>query len=189
MRLKNLFSTSKRFGKNKRGAAALEFAIVAPLFLTLMMSTFEVGWFYFVNSAVDGATINIAREIRTGQIRGDNNFDVDEFMDEEVCPRLQFFGNCEERLTAEVMVFSSFQELADEDSATVCQGDDPDLIDDIVVDPGGEQDIVRIRICLVYDTLNPTIGLNLATKDGQRRITSTYIHRNEPYERNVPGAG
>jgi len=173
-----------RLGRNKNGAAAVEFAIVVPVFLIIMFSTFEVGWFYFVNASVDAATIGIAREIRTGQIKGDTSFDVDEFFEEEVCPKLQFFGECDARLTAEVRVFDTFAELASNNDDMICRDDDPENVDDIVVDPGGEKDIVRIRLCLIYDTLNPAIGVNLANESGQRRIMSTYIIKNEPYERN-----
>lgn len=174
-----------RFGRNKKGAAAVEFSIVVPVFLMIMFSTFEVGWFYFVNATVDAATIDIAREIRTGQIKGDTSFDVDEFFEEEVCPRLEFFGDCDDRLTAEVRVFNTFAELAADTSSVVCSDDDPQVVENIVVNPGGERDIVRIRICLLYDTLNPAIGVNLADGDGQRRVTSTFIHKNEPFDRNT----
>ena len=81
--------------------------------------------------------------------------------------------------------FDTFADLAANNDDMICRDDDPQNVDDIVVDPGGEQDIVRIRLCLIYDTLNPAIGVNLANGEGQRRIMSTYIIKNEPYERNT----
>ncbi|MEL7488296.1 MAG: TadE/TadG family type IV pilus assembly protein, partial [Pseudomonadota bacterium] len=102
-----VFKSGKRRSLNallrdRRGTSAIEFAIVFPVFMTIMMSSFEVGWFYFVNATVDAATINIAREIRTGQIRGDQTFDPDQFFADEVCPKLDYFGECDTRLTANV---------------------------------------------------------------------------------------
>ncbi|MEL7489542.1 MAG: TadE family protein [Pseudomonadota bacterium] len=173
-----------RLRRNKDGSAAIEFAIVVPVFLMVMFSTFEVGWFYFVNSSVDAATINLAREIRTGQVRGNSSFSIERFFDDKVCPRLEYFGDCDRRLTAEVKTYPDFATLAADQDPMLCRDDDPDDVDDIIVDPGGEQDIVRIRLCLIYDTLNPAIGVNLAGADGRRRIMSTYIIKNEPYERN-----
>ncbi|HNS86426.1 MAG TPA: pilus assembly protein, partial [Parvularculaceae bacterium] len=41
--------------KDKAGATAVEFSLVVTPFLMIMMSTFEVGWFYFANSQVDSA--------------------------------------------------------------------------------------------------------------------------------------
>ncbi len=173
-----------RIARDRSGMAAVEFALVFPMFLLVMFSTFEVGWFYFVNASVDAATIGIAREIRTGQIKGDDNFDVEEFFREDVCPKLQYFGDCDQRLTAEVEVFPDFATLAADTSAVTCRDDNENDVDNITVDPGGQLDIVRIRICLLYDTLNPAIGINLADETGKRRITSTYIIRNEPYDKN-----
>lgn len=181
-----MFRVSKKKNsllRDKSGASAVEFAIIAPVFLATMFSTFEVGWFYFVNSVVDGATIGISREIRTGQITGGQNFDPDEFFANDVCPTLEFLEDCDTRVTAEVRVFPNFAALAADTSPVVCRDDDPSLVNNIQVDPGNENEIIRVRICLIYDTLNPAIGVNLAkSDDGSRRITSTYVFRNEPYE-------
>ncbi|MEZ5914849.1 MAG: pilus assembly protein [Parvularculaceae bacterium] len=38
--------------KDKAGATAVEFSLVVMPFLSVMMSTFQVGWFYFANSQV-----------------------------------------------------------------------------------------------------------------------------------------
>ncbi len=173
-----------RLAGNRSGMAAVEFALIMPMFMLVMFSTFEVGWLYFVNASVDAATIGIAREIRTGQIKGDENFDPEAFFREDVCPRLEYFGDCDQRLTAEVEVFPDFASLAAAENAVVCRDDNENDVDNITVDPGGELAIVRIRICLLYDTLNPAIGINLADETGKKRITSTYIIRNEPYEKN-----
>ncbi|MEX0644116.1 MAG: TadE/TadG family type IV pilus assembly protein, partial [Parvularculaceae bacterium] len=69
MKKKRKISATKGAGLlgDRRGSSAVEFAIVVPVFLALMFSMFEVGWFYFVNSVVDAAAINVARYIRTGQ--------------------------------------------------------------------------------------------------------------------------
>ena len=185
---KNRSMRKKCFGliKDKRGASAVEFSLVAPIFLTFMMSTFEVGWFYFVNSIVDAATVNVSRFVRTGQAQN-GGFDKDSFFADEVCPRLAFFGDCNAKITAEVRTFNSFEELAADTSQPTCRNDDPQDISDIPYDPGTDNMIVRVRICALYDTLNPTIGLNLSEDgSGTRRLTTSYVFRNEPYSRNNP---
>jgi hypothetical protein len=159
------------------------------VFLALMMSTFEVGWFYFVNASVDAATVGIARFIRTGQAQKGGyaaQENRDDFFEDVVCPKLGFLGDCESRLTAEVQTFDSFEDLAADTSPITCRDDQPDAIQNLVFEPGSDNAIVRIRICLIYDTLNPAIGLNLAKNDaGQRRVAATYVLRVEPYSKNV----
>ena len=169
--------------KDKAGATAVEFSLVVMPFLMIMMSTFEVGWFYFANSQVDAAVIDSARFIRTGQAQ-EANFDKDEFFN-KVCPYLSAFGDCTNALTVEVDTFSSFAELAADTSPVVCSNDETSKIAALSYNPGTDNQIVRIRICLLYKTLNPTIGVNVSNvAGGKRRLYGSYIFRNEPFSKN-----
>lgn len=171
-----------RLVRDKKGSTAVEFALVLPAFLTLMFSIFEVGWFYFVNSQVDAATLRAARFIRTGQAQ-QMQFDRDEFFN-AVCPSLQIFGNCSERMTVEVETFANFAELAADASTPVCRDDLPQFVDAIPYQPGVDNDIVRLRICLIYKTINPALGINVSdSSSGSRRLYGTHLFRNEPYSR------
>ena len=171
----------------RRGSSAIEFAIVSPVFLALMFSIFEVAWFYFVNATVDSATTDIARYIRTGSAQRDGytgQDNRDDFFTDVVCPRLALFGECEARVTAEVEKFDTFADLAADTKSFTCRDDQPDEINNLIFEPGTDNAIVRVRLCLIYDTLNPAIGLSLAKNDaGQRRVTSSFILRVEPYSK------
>ncbi len=174
--------------RDRKGSAAVEFALVAPPFLALMMSTFEVGWFYFATSQIDAAAIEAARTIRTGQVQqanGGAGLTKEEFY-AQVCPSIAPLGDCSALLTVEVDTFGSFAELASDTSAVVCTNDDPAEIAALSFAPGDENQIVRLRLCLLYKTLNPTIGVNVSqTAEGKRRVFATYVVRNEPFRRNV----
>lgn len=170
--------------RDKSGSAAVEFSLVVVPFMALMMSTFEVGWFFFANSQTDAATIEASRLIRTGQAQK-GGFDKAKFFT-EVCPYVEAFGDCNETLTVEVDTFNSFAELAADVSPVVCSNDNVSDIAALAYDPGADNAIVRIRICLLYKTLNPTIGVNVSNvAGGKRRLYGTYIFRNEPYSRNL----
>lgn len=173
----------RRALRDRRGSAAVEFALVAPPFLALMFSTFEVGWFYFANSQLDAAVVEASRFIRTGQAQ-EQGLDKNEFF-AAVCPKLEIFGECEDRLTVEVEKFASFSALAADASAPVCSTDSSDDIEALAYDPGLDNEIVRVRLCLVYKTINPAIGLNLSdAENGTRRLYGSYLFRNEPFSRN-----
>ncbi|MEZ5920773.1 MAG: pilus assembly protein [Parvularculaceae bacterium] len=181
--INRLFRGARRAAADREGSTAVEFAIIAPTFLALMFSTFEVGWFYFANSQVDGATLEAARYIRTGQAQ-ESNLTKDEFFD-HVCPYLEVFGQCQNNLTVEVQTFSTFAALAADNSPVVCRDDPQAAIDAINYTPGTDDSIVRLRICLLYHTINPAIGVNVAdSSNGKRRLYGTYIFRNEPYSKN-----
>ena len=173
---------------DRRGAAAVEFAIVSPLFLFLMFSLFEVGWFFFANSIVDASVADAGRLVKTGQIQRLNGDDEEKFeaLYDQVCNVLQTFGDCDDRLTVEVQTYTSFADLAADSGAATCADAPPDQLDLIPFSPGGELEIVRVRVCFIYTTVNPVVGINLS-EDGtnKRRLISTMIFRNEPYERNT----
>ena len=179
---------------DRRGSTAVEFAIVAPIFLVMMFSMFEIGWFYFANSVVDASVADASRLIKTGQLQSSSDDDDEKFdsLYDGICAVLDKFGECDDRLTVEVTKYATFQDLADATTPATCADSPPGDIAAIGFDPGGESEIVRVRICFLYTTVNPMVGMNhvkainLGESGGnRRRLISTMIIRNEPYEKNV----
>lgn len=177
----------RSFGKNRSGSAAVEFAIVVPVFLATMFSIFEVGWFYYVGSIVDASVTDGARMLRTGQIQKSGGTPNDQFniLYDDVCNVLDTFGDCPTRLTIEVQTYPTFAALAADTTVPTCADAPPANLAAIPFIPGAELEIVRVRLCYIYTTINPAIGVNLSeTGTNQRRLISTMIFRNEPYEKN-----
>ena len=50
-----------------KGSAAVEFAMIAPVFFVLLMGTMEAGIMFFAQSALQNALNDTARLVRTGQ--------------------------------------------------------------------------------------------------------------------------
>ncbi len=178
---------ARSFAKDADGSTAVEFAIVVPVFLMLMFSIFEVGWFFFANSVVDATVGDAARMIKTGQVQKSFGDEEDKFNDmyDNICRVVSVFGECDTRLTIEVDTYTTFAELAADNSPPVCADAPPDDVAAIPFNPGDELQIVKVRICYIYTTLNPAIGVNLSEPGtNKRRLVSTAIFRNEPYELN-----
>lgn len=176
------FGLSRRLARDRRGATAVEFAIVAPVFLALVFSILEAGYFFFVTSAVDQAAARAARVIRTGQAQSATTpISRAEFFD-KVCEVVDLFGNCNTQLTVDVARYSSFAELAADATTPTCRDADDDAVNALPYSPGAERDIVRVRICYLHKSFNPALGLNLAqAADGSRKVISVTIFRNEPF--------
>lgn len=195
----------KRLGgrSKQRGAAAVEFALVTPLFLIMMFSLFEVGWFFFATSVVDASSSTASRLIRTGQVQRwtvnpyngsaiSNEDDRAQALFDGICRGLSALGDCDEKMTMEVETFTSFSDLATSSDPTCSDASASDLAD-IVFSPGGELQIVRLRICFIYNTVNPivgfdSIGAGVTLSEGDastRRLITSMVFRNEPYERNL----
>lgn len=174
------------FLRNRSGAAAVEFAIVAPVFFALIFATFEIGWYYFVNSSVDAAATNAARYIRTGQAFKNgytNQGTRDAFLQQEVCKYLRYMSQqqCAAKTTVEVKTYASYAALAADASALVCTDDQPSAQAAVPFNTGTDRSIIRVRICHIYKTLNPFIGFDIAqNENGERRIGTAFVFRVEP---------
>ncbi len=181
LRAHEAIARCRRFGAAQGGASAVEFALIAPLFLALTFSIVEAGYFYFVESAVEAANSKAARLIRTGQAQT-AALSREAFFG-EICDVVDIFGDCGTQLTVDVSRFANFGALAADIAAPVCRDADPDDVDALPFDGGGARDIVRVRVCYLHKSFNPGLGLNLErTNAGALRMISTSIFRNEPYE-------
>lgn len=171
------------FVANRAGSTAVEFALVAPIFLALVFSIMEAGWYFFVSNAVDRASANAAHLIRTGQAQS-SDMSRDAFFD-EICNVVSTFGSCEKNLTVDISSFSSFDRLAADLSNPQCRNRDDPSIEGAQfeeADYGGGRKIIRVRVCFLYKPVNPGIGLNRGrTAHGERKIIAVNIFRNEPF--------
>ena len=175
--------------RDRSGMAAVEFAMVVPLFLGLFFSICEVGWVFFSEGVAERAKKNATRLIRTGQIQKisiENDPDAQQTaVFNEICGIVRYLGPCSETLTVDVTTFDTFQQLADDATPVICKNDAQDLRDQLNFDPGEDDSIVRLRICVLYESLNPAIGMSLKQTQGAKdRLIAQHIFRNEPYSRN-----
>ena len=173
-----------RFVRDQRGASAVEFALIAPLFFGLTFSIIEAGWYFFVNSAVDASVSTASRLIRTGQAQ--DTLDKTAFFD-EICDVVKLFGDCTTQLTVDVERFDDFSDLAGNITAPTCSDAPPAAQSGIPYNPGAQRDIVMVRVCFLYKTLNPAINLVTSLKldetgNGEKKLIAMSIFRNEPYE-------
>jgi Flp pilus assembly protein TadG len=53
----------KRFRQSRRGAAAVEFAITAPIFFLFLLGAFEFGWLNVMRHTADNAAYEAARTV------------------------------------------------------------------------------------------------------------------------------
>src|ERR1700710_70026 len=59
----------RRFRRNRGGSAAVEFALVAPVFFALLFAILERGILFFASQVLESVAQNAARQILTGQVQ------------------------------------------------------------------------------------------------------------------------
>jgi Flp pilus assembly protein TadG len=167
-----------RFAKGRRGAAAVEFALVAIPFLALTFGIIEIGAIYVVSVALENATNQAAREIRTGQLQITGGATAASFKT-LVCNQLTWMGSsCASNLYVNVETFSNFQTIAQPSPIKSGAVDQSSL----VFQMGGPGDVVMVQTFYQWTVLAPALDyIGTPLSGGQTLLTSTAVFRNEPY--------
>jgi Flp pilus assembly protein TadG len=172
----------RRFRRNRRGSAAVEFALVAPVFFALLFAIIETGIMFFANQVLESITQNAARQVLTGQAQANNYPDGPTFTSNVVCPPppappLVLF-NCS-NLFVDVKSYSSFSSVVI-NSQIVNGSFDPSTL---TYSPGGPGDIVVVRFFYKWPLFVTGLGYNIAnlSSGNQRLLVATAAFQNEPY--------
>jgi Flp pilus assembly protein TadG len=165
-----------RLARARKGATAIEFALIATPFFLLLLALFETAMVFFSSINVEYAVNDVGRLIRTGQVQT-GNITEDQFR-QEVCNRLATIVNCDDRLEIDVRVFSNFDSV-DHSSAL---DEDGNLKTDFQFSPGNAGDIVLVRVFYVWNLITPHLGQSLSNMSGNARLLSaSTVFRNEPF--------
>jgi Flp pilus assembly protein TadG len=76
----------RRFGRDRRGATAVEYAFVAIPFLGLLFAILEMAFVFLTGEALDAATQTAARNLMTGSAQQANITTADQFKTTYLCP-------------------------------------------------------------------------------------------------------
>lgn len=167
-----------RFGRDRRGVSAIEFAIVALPFFALLFAILETALVFLAGQLFESSVAHAARLIRTGQV--DESFTPERFKT-EICEHAVIFSNCESGVFLDVRVFETFAETAEE-ASTPPIGADDEFEGEEFFDPGEGSDIVLVRAYYQWPLTVPSFGIDLADlSNGRRLIAAGAAFRNEPF--------
>lgn len=177
------------FSSDCRGVVAIEFALIAPVFLYLLFGIIEVSLVLYASTVVDGATQAAARKIRTGEAQLSGSTQAT--FQTELCDEMGSIFDCND-VTLDVKTFSSFSSATIPDltingngDLVYVDGDDDDSNDVVYVTEftaGGAGDINVVRVIYSWDFFTPYIGNLLGDNDNSKYMSTTAVFRNEPYD-------
>jgi len=142
------------FLRNRDGNSTVEFAIIAPLFLAVVLSMFEAGWLMTKSMMLERALDLTVRDMRLGvssALSHDN-------LKAAICDRTGLIDECEDALVLEVVALNS---AADIPATTVCRDRASANAPVTSFKPGTEMQITFIRACVIVDPIFPGLGLGL----------------------------
>jgi Flp pilus assembly protein TadG len=94
-RMPRLHKVLRRFGVSRRGSAAVEFALVAPLFFALLFAVVEVAMVFFANQILETGTQDTARSILTHQLQdGTPAAQQAQKVHDDLCSQVEILLSC-----------------------------------------------------------------------------------------------
>jgi Flp pilus assembly protein TadG len=172
-----LRKTLRRFRRNRRGSAAVEFALVAPVFFALLFAIIETGIVFFAGQVLETVTQDSARMIMTGQAQT-GGYSQSDFKTNVVCAKITVLFDCTNGISIDVQSYSAFSSV----SITNPIDGSKNFVPPNNYSPGGPGDIVVVRLFYQWPLIVTGLGYNIANLTGSKRLlTATAAFRNEPY--------
>lgn len=167
----------RRFGRDRKGATAIEFGFVAAPFILMLFALLELGFMFVVDVVLETAVSQTGRLVRTGQAH-DRAMSVSDFK-QEVCSRMGIFeAQCGERLIVDVRVLPRFAGQTPPDPVNA----DGELSEDgLVFAMGGPRDIILVNAWYPQPLFTPLVSQGAERVAGHRVLSTTTAFRNEPF--------
>ncbi|PCI49973.1 MAG: hypothetical protein COB49_04505 [Alphaproteobacteria bacterium] len=175
------------------GMAAVEYAMVLPLFVIMTVGGFELGKVYMVNSSLEGAISNATRTAMTGNVPNSYTNRSD-YIADIVLSNLEDAG-VTSGVTISMQVYGSFADIGEPEPYVDANNNsqyDPgecfsDINDNTVWDDdmgssgaGGEENIVLMSVDINLPYMTGIMAHMMGGQDSINLSASTVI-RNEPF--------
>jgi Flp pilus assembly protein TadG len=176
-----------------KGWAAVEFALVAPVFFILLMGTIEAGIMFFAQSALQNALNDTARLVRTGQTAcyttdGSGNcvaITAAQFRTALCAEVSAILTDCSTGVQFDANAYSAGFSVASNSSPLDGSKNLPILS---TFDVGNACDVVLVRAFYKWPVFTPGLNYFMADMAGSfHLLTSAAAFRNEPYNNNAAG--
>jgi len=176
--------TSKQFAVCRKGATALEFALVAAPFFALLIALFETALVFFAGRVLDEVTEEASRYILTGQAQQSNMTQAQ--FDNYICTStntaalVSALFNCS-KLMVSVENYADFAS-ANVSTPTLTFNANGTVSNAWTFSPGTPGSIVVLQVMYQWPIVLGPLGFNLSNlANGNRLLVSTAVFKNEPY--------
>lgn len=165
-------SVLRRFRRSGAGSAAVEFALVAPLFFALLFAIIETGMVFFANQVLETVTQDSARIIQTGQAMTPGGISATQtgplteaqFMTQVVCPDIPALFSCD-KIQIDVESYppdqawpAAFSNQIDSNGNFVANN--------LQFNTGGPCDVVIVRLFYQWPLFVTGLGYNISISRG-----------------------
>ena len=169
----------RRFRRNRQGSAAVEFALVAPLFFGMLFAIIETAIVFFAGQLLEQGTAESARLMLTHQAQ-DSGMNETAFKT-DLCNRIKVMFNCFGNLgniTVDVKVFPPGTAITITDPIVTGNLTGPFAYS---LPPSGSPNTVVVRAFYQWPLYVTRFGYNISNLNGsQRLLAATAAFHVEP---------
>ncbi len=167
----------------RKGSAAIEFGLIAPVFFILLMGIVENGVIFFAGSTLQYATDNAARYVRTGQAQAASMTQAQ--FRTMVCNDIAPLLACSANLQIDMESYAGYNGAAFAPPVDANGNLNAGLNK---YQPGVACNVVLVRAFYTWKVITPGLSVFLTNiTGGYHLISATAAFRNEPF--NVAAAG
>ena len=167
----------RRFRRSRKAGAAVEFALVAPVFIALLFAILETALMFFASQVLETMTQQSARMILTGQAQNAGYKTAD--FHTYVCNQIPAIFNCA-NISIDVKSYSTFSSIT---FSNQIDNNGNFISNNLNYLPGNPGDIVVLRVFYPWQLFVTRFGFNLSNMaNSQRLLVATATFVNEPYQ-------
>jgi len=181
--------TLKRLSRSQDGAAILEFALVAPLLIALIIAIIMDSLAFFGQQGLETAAESAARMLMTGKAQrtftgnkvvGGVTITTKQQFRNAVCASIPVFLSCS-RLFVDVSTATNFSG-ANISGPTITYDSSGNVSNNFSYAPGSAGSIVVVRLFYLWPTTRGPLGFNLANQPGgNMMLKATSVLKSEYY--------
>jgi Flp pilus assembly protein TadG len=167
-------STSKFVG-DRKGSAAIEFAILALPFFVVIFAIAEIAVMFFVDSGLDAALHKAVRQVRVG-VAKTGSWDATKFKD-VVCGELSYSFDCATKLKVRATVVTDMSSIV---KTSPISGGNLAVTEDFNLGDSGSY--VLVQAFLPWNPVFKLYSISSAQlSDGSYVLGSAELIKNEPF--------
>ena len=165
---------AKSFRADNRGATAIEYAVVAPVFLGIVLGLVEFALYSFNRNYVKHVLYETARNINTGEIQGAD--DPEEAFKDAYCGHASTIVSCEQ-LYFDVRAFNRLEDV----KFDAVEYDENGVPKNFKFEPGKSEQISVMRVALPYKFITPYMKSFLLGDEQAAIVVGYSIAKIEPF--------
>lgn len=179
--MQGVYGWFKRFDRDRDGSTAIEFTALAIPFAALVFAILESCISFAAQEVMANATDDIARQIRTGQLRAANITETS--LKQMICDRLSIVASsdCPSNLIVDLREFSTFADAA---AVKIKLTSDRDIdTNGFAVTPGGSMTKNMLRVFYKWTVITDYMRKAMSNLKGNKTLHfATTTWQNEPFD-------